>query len=93
MIHEWMDHSACDGDPAWITEYGRHTPPQADLARLQAVCLRCPVIRDCAGYAIDKRLEGQFAAGYFLPLRNQSSGKPENKRYSAAIRLLERRLA
>lgn len=91
MKHSWMDDIRCDSDAAWVTEYGLCQPPPKVMARLQAVCLGCPVIRDCARYAIENRLEGQFAAGHFLPLRNSSSGKPETQGYVAALALLERR--
>jgi hypothetical protein len=91
--HEWMDDARCDSDAAWVTEYGMFSPPAEVLARLQAVCLECPVIRDCARYAIANRLEGQFCAGVFLPLRNSSSGKRDTAGYLAAVRLLERRVA
>lgn len=88
---EWMDNAVCDDDPAWVTEYGLCQPPPHVLARLQAICNTCPVIKQCATYAIENRLEGQFVGGQFVPFRNSSSGKPDTRGYTDAVRLLKRK--
>lgn len=46
---EWQHHAACNGLPVdwWFPERGQ------DTAAAKRVCNTCPVINNCATYAID----------------------------------------
>lgn len=65
---DWMDLAICRPDPAWT---GDRMPEMAVLTRLGAICAACPVIGNCASYALGAKCELGMYAGVWLP----NSGK------------------
>lgn len=62
----WMLKAACTPNPAWTSE----NKPTQVLPQLRAICSRCPVIADCANYALEHHLHGGVYAGVYLPSRH-----------------------
>lgn len=80
---DWMDDAVCRPDVAWTGD----TMPDADvLRRLAAVCARCPVIAECAAYALEARCETGMYAGVWLPTSGAYTylSRPCNKGWIAA---------
>lgn len=70
----WMGDAACEPDPAWTTttiagRYGEREvdPNPTTLVRLAGICAGCPVIRECASYALDANVSGGMYAGVWIP--------------------------
>jgi|HubBroStandDraft_3_1064219.scaffolds.fasta_scaffold288367_2 hypothetical protein len=68
---KWMERADCSPD-----RFGRHmdwTPDRVPTARtmqeLSLVCYECPVRRECAGYAIDAKLDNGVYAGIYVPTK------------------------
>lgn len=83
---EWVTKAICPWrqDLPWI-EDRRPSPDQ--LSEMQLMCERCPVLKQCAAFALDTRggkgIDGGFYAGQWFPWPYSSE--------SADIRLLRRR--
>lgn len=62
----WVQQSSCGArqDLPWVAD-ARPTPQQMDA--MYDTCIGCPVIRQCAAYAIDTHVGGGFYAGVWLP--------------------------
>jgi Transcription factor WhiB len=62
----WMEDARCVPDACW-TEPDPSTPA---LRWMQQVCAQCPVVRECAEYALEMRLDGGVFAGVYVPARD-----------------------
>lgn len=52
--HAWMSQGACqDTDPDLFFPVGAAGPALYQIAEAKAVCGRCPVRRECLGYALE----------------------------------------
>lgn len=67
----WRDRAACAGtDPElWVVPNGHTTVP----SHLAAVCLRCPVIADCAVDAIEHGDQGVIRAATVLVRKRETT--------------------
>lgn len=74
---DWMDHAICTPDVAWTADF---QPDEATLSRLGAVCAVCPVIAECASYALDYRCETGMYAGVWLPSSGVAWGNRDGQR-------------
>lgn len=67
----WMTHAECTPNPAWTTD---HRPNMPLMRVLSKICDRCPVMADCAAYALNNPVEahsGVYAGVWLPPRRNR----------------------
>jgi hypothetical protein len=62
----WIVDAECGSrqDLPWIAD---QRPNHADYAAMYDVCNQCPVVRECARYALETHIGGGFYAGVWLP--------------------------
>ena len=90
---DWMGEALCGRHRSadWTTE-----KPSAEVRRrLAEICAACPVIGECAAYALASEAEIGTYAGVLVPLRGVKPTKP-TKRWNRAraelARVLEQEL-
>ena len=87
----WRQRAACKGlsGMPWTADV---TPKESEQAAMRSVCDNCPVLLECALHAHERREEGGFWAGVWLPWR---TGADSNAvyRWQRARAILRNRLA
>lgn len=75
----WMKDAACAArqDLPWVgvsTETSETAPTVSQQREMAQVCADCPILYDCARYALDTKGVGGFYAGIWLPWPLQGGG-------------------
>jgi hypothetical protein len=92
----WKRRSLCNRRPElpWTADF---SPSVGERSVMAAICMTCPVLKDCADYAHNSHggagVEGGFYAGVYIPWKSETGGlSRENRAVRADSRTTLRRL-
>lgn len=88
----WQEHAACRGEDIdlFFSPEGEREPERSNREhKAVAICRRCPVIAECAAYALDNRVHygvygGMTADERAAERRRRTRRKPEQRRDGAS---------
>lgn len=63
--NEWIENANCRTAPPEMFFPSQQTK-RLTIARARSVCLRCPVIKECARFVLDERIKCGIYAGVLL---------------------------
>jgi hypothetical protein len=78
----WKERALCYGSStpeSWYTENLPRSTPQAPLRRESAakqLCVGCPVMRQCAAYALENQVTGIVYAGVATAVLSRDNVRP-----------------
>ena len=90
LMDRWRRRALCRNrfDLPWTPNV---IPSDEQLSTMSKICHQCPVIANCAKYALTPLIDGGFYAGVWIPWRSADKHERATPRQRARV-LLQRKL-